>query len=117
MLFRSAAAVAAAEQMGIGTIVAYTERGLTARLISEFRPRARVVALTPNPETVNRMALYWGVTAKQVGRLNSTDAMLRQVRRLCRDEGLCPGGGPVVIVAGVPLNEPGRTNMISVHRI
>jgi pyruvate kinase len=43
--------------------------------------------------------------------------MLRQVRRLCREEGLCPGGTPVVIVAGVPLNEPGSTNMISVHRI
>ncbi len=113
----AAAAVAAAEQMGIGTIVAYTERGLTARLISEFRPRARVVALTPNPETVNRMALYWGVTAKQVGRLNSTDAMLRQVRRLCREEKICEVGSPVVIVAGVPLNEPGNTNMISVHRI
>ncbi|MFE8599229.1 pyruvate kinase [Archangium violaceum] len=113
----AAAAVAAAEQMKIGTIVAYTERGLTARLISEFRPTARIIALTPNPETVNRMALYWGVKALQVGRLQSTDAMLRQVRRLCRDEGICKVGTPVVIVAGVPLNEPGRTNMMSVHRI
>ncbi|HYO57370.1 pyruvate kinase [Archangium sp.] len=113
----AAAAVAAAEQMGIGTIVAYTERGLTARLISEFRPRAQIIALTPNPETVNRMALYWGVKALQVGRLQSTDAMLRQVRRLCQEEGICTVGTPVVIVAGVPLNEPGRTNMMSVHRI
>ncbi len=113
----AAAAVAAARQMGIGTIVAYTERGHTARLISEFRPEARVVALTPNPQTVHRMALYWGVTARQVGRLQSTDAMLKQVRRLCRDEGYCPAGAPVIIVAGVPLNEPGNTNMISVHRI
>ncbi|HYO66993.1 MAG TPA: pyruvate kinase [Archangium sp.] len=113
----AAAAVAAAEQMKIGTIVAYTERGLTARLISEFRPTAQIIALTPNPETVNRMALYWGVKAMQVGRLQSTDAMLRQVRRLCNDEGICKVGTPVVIVAGVPLNEPGRTNMMSVHRI
>ncbi|MET0401945.1 MAG: pyruvate kinase [Cystobacter sp.] len=113
----AAAAVAAARQMRIGTIVAYTERGHTARLISEFRPDARLLALTPNPETVQRMALYWGVTARHVGRLQSTDAMLRQVRRLCQEDGLCPRGAPVIIVAGVPLNEPGRTNMISVHRI
>ena len=113
----AAAAVAAAEQMKIGTIVAYTERGLTARLISEFRPTAQIIALTPNPDTVNRMALYWGVKALQVGRLQSTDAMLRQVRRLCNEEGICKVGTPVVIVAGVPLNEPGRTNMMSVHRI
>ncbi|QRO01915.1 pyruvate kinase [Archangium violaceum] len=113
----AAAAAAAAEQMNIGTIVAYTERGLTARLISEFRPKARIIALTPNPDTVNRMALYWGVKPLQVGRCQSTDAMLRQVRRLCKEEALCQPGTPVVIVAGVPLNEPGRTNMMSVHRI
>ncbi|MBN1209422.1 MAG: pyruvate kinase [Myxococcaceae bacterium] len=113
----AAAAVAAAEQLGIETIVAYTERGHTARLISEFRPRAQIIALTPSADTVNRMALYWGVKGLQVGRLQSTDAMLKQVRRLCREQGVCKVGAPVVIVAGVPLNEPGRTNMMSVHRI
>jgi pyruvate kinase len=113
----AAAAVAAAEQLGISTIITYTERGHTARLVSEFRPRAQIIALTPNADTVNRMALYWGVKGMQVGRLQSTDAMLRQVRRLCREQGLCQVGMPVVIVAGVPLNEPGTTNMMSVHRI
>ncbi len=113
----AAAAVAAAEQLGIEMIITYTERGHTARLVSEFRPRAQIIALTPNADTVNRMALFWGVKGLQVGRLQSTDAMLRQVRRLCREEGLCKVGTPVVIVAGVPLNEPGNTNMMSVHRI
>lgn len=113
----AAAAVAAAEQLGIDTIITYTERGHTARLVSEFRPRAQIIGLTPNPDTVNRMALYWGVRGLHVGRLQSTDAMLKQVRRLCREEGLCKVGSPVVIVAGVPLNEPGKTNMMSVHRI
>ncbi|HYH94821.1 pyruvate kinase [Hyalangium sp.] len=113
----AAAAVAASEQLGIDTIITYTERGHTARLVSEFRPRAQIIGLTPSPDTVNRMALYWGVTGIQVGRLKSTDAMLTQVRRLCRDQGLCKAGQPVVIVAGVPLNEPGSTNMMSIHRI
>jgi pyruvate kinase len=113
----AAAAVAAAEQLGIDTIITYTERGHTARLVSEFRPQAQIIGLTPNPDTVNRMALYWGVRGLHVGRLQSTDAMLKQVRRLCREEELCKVGSPVVIVAGVPLNEPGNTNMLSVHRI
>ena len=113
----AAAAVAAAEQLGIETIITYTERGHTARLVSEFRPQAQIIGLTPNADTVNRMALYWGVKGLQVGRLQSTDAMLKQVRRLCREEGLCKVGTPVVIVAGVPLNEPGNTNMMSIHRI
>jgi pyruvate kinase len=113
----AAAAVAAAQQLKIGTIIAYTESGHTARLISEFRPDARILGLTPSADTVNRMALYWGVEGMQVGRVSSTDTMLRQVRRLCLEEGICKPGTPVVVVAGVPLNIPGNTNLMSIHRI
>jgi pyruvate kinase len=113
----AAAAVAAAQQLGIDTIVAYTESGHTARLISEFRPSARIIALTPNARTVDRVAMFWGVTGLRVGRLQSTDAMIRQVRRLCETRALCPPGKAVVVVAGVPLNQPGKTNMMSIHRL
>ncbi|HEY8208583.1 MAG TPA: pyruvate kinase [Myxococcaceae bacterium] len=113
----AAAAVAAARQLGVETIVAYTESGYTARLISEYRPRARIVGLTPNKETLPQMALFWGVTGMQVKRVHSTDAMIRQVRHLCLEERLCAAGRPVVIVTGVPLNHPGKTNMMTVHRI
>ncbi|WP_426746212.1 pyruvate kinase [Myxococcus faecalis] len=113
----AAAAVAAAGQLNIGTIVAYTESGHTARLISEFRPNARIIALTPSETTVNRMSLYWGVTGLQVRRVRTTDAMLGQVRKLCLREGICEEGAPVVVVAGVPLNIPGNTNLMSIHRV
>ncbi|MBF5043974.1 pyruvate kinase [Aggregicoccus sp. 17bor-14] len=113
----AAAAVAAARQLGIDTIITYTESGHTARLISEFRPHARIVALTPNERTVDRVNMYWGVRGLRVGRLQSTDAMIRQVRRLCATQGLCAPGAAVIVVAGVPLNQPGRTNMLSVHRL
>jgi pyruvate kinase len=111
----AAAAVAAAAQLRIGLLIAYTESGYTARLISQFRPRAKVLALTPNPEVVRRAALFWGVQGHLVARLCSTDAMLQQVRRICRERHLCPPGAPVVIVAGVPLNAPGNTNLMTVR--
>jgi pyruvate kinase len=113
----AAAAVAAAFQLKIQVLVAYTESGYTARLISEFRPKARILALTPHPEVVRRMALYWGVQGMRVGRVESTDAMIRQVQRICRDEKVCKPGTPVVIVAGVPLNIPGNTNLMTVRRM
>jgi pyruvate kinase len=113
----AAAAIAACNQLSVDTIVAYTESGHTARLVSELRPRARILALTPNPEVVRRVQLYWGVEGRLVGRLQSTDAMVAQVRRLCRADAHCSPGKPVIIIAGVPLNEPGNTNTLSVHRI
>src|SRR5690606_21829017 len=57
------AATEAAVNLGINTIVAFTESGSTARLISKYRPAARVVAFTPIESTLRKMALFWGVTA------------------------------------------------------
>ncbi|MHB8878018.1 MAG: pyruvate kinase, partial [Myxococcaceae bacterium] len=113
----AAAAVAAAEQLGVSLVVAYTESGYTARLISEYRPTASILALTPHDEVVRRVSMYWGVEGRKVGRIQSTDAMLRQVRRLCREQGLAPPGAPIVIVCGAPLNEQGKTNLMTVHRV
>jgi pyruvate kinase len=111
------AAVAAADRLKDAVIVAFTESGYTARLISELRPNVRLLALTPHLNVVRRMALYWGVTARKVGRFASTEAMVRQVRKLLLAEKLARPGAPIVIVAGVPLNQPGFTNLITVHRL
>ena len=111
----AAAAVAATEQLECPLLVAYTESGETARLICELRPHARIVALTPNPRTLHKLALYWGVRPLLVGRLHSPAAMVRQVRRICRSQALCAPGEPLVIVAGFPLNQPGQTNLLTVQ--
>jgi len=113
----AAAAVAASTQLKISTIVAYTESGYTARLISQFRPPAKILALTPNPSIVRRMGLYWGVLARLVERVQSTEEMIQQVRQICRRDRLCMPGSPVVVVAGVPLNVPGNTNLMTVRRV
>ncbi len=113
----AAAAVAAATQLRAEIIATYTETGNTARLISEFRPKSRIIGLTPSVETVRRMSLYWGVEAVQVPRLKSTDAMVQVAKQVCTERGLCNVGSTVVVVAGVPLNQPGNTNTMSVHRV
>ncbi len=113
----SAAAVSAADRLQSAAIVAFTQSGQTARLISELRPRSRIIALTPHPEIVRRMGLYWGITGHVAPRLTSTDAMIQAVRKLCAKEGWAKTGETVVIVAGTPLSEPGNTNLMTVRRL
>ncbi len=113
----AAAAVSAADRLGAAAIIAFTESGMTARLISELRPRSRIVALTPHAAMLRRMALYWGVTGHVAPRLNSTDAMIQTVRRLCAKEAWAEQGQTVVIVAGTPLNQPGNTNLMTIRRL
>src|SRR5690606_9872696 len=44
----------------IKAIVTFTRDGRTARLISEYRPRSMVIAITARQEIANRLALEWG---------------------------------------------------------
>jgi pyruvate kinase len=110
------ACVAAAEQLGIATIVACTQTGRTARLLSEHRPGARVIAFTQMQDTYRRMALYWGVTPFVIPPYSTTDEMLRSVSQLLVGRKLCRRGEAVVIASGVP-NQPESTNLMTVHRI
>jgi pyruvate kinase len=111
------AAVEAAATLGIETIVAFTETGNTARLLSKHRPHARIVAFTPEPRTLARMALYWGVRPLLFERLESTDEMIAFAERRLLELGICNAGEAVVMLAGVPPNEHQSTNLMKLHRL
>ncbi len=113
----SQATVVAAESLGARLIVAFTESGNTARLLSDYRPGARIVALTPHEDTFRQLAALWGVEPLKVPAVHSTDAMLRQVNSVLLERGFAKPGDPVVIASGVPLGEQGSTNMLKLHRI
>ncbi len=113
----SRAAVEAAVDLDLETIIAFTESGSTARLLSKYRPGARVVAFTPEPSTYRRMALYWGVEARLFERFDSTDDMLQMAERQLVAEGVCSPGETVVMVAGIPPNQKASTNFMKLHEI
>ncbi len=116
--FASAIAQACADtanSLGLKLVVAFTESGNTALLVSKYRPRARIVAFTPDPATHRRMALLWGVTPLSFPRLESTDEMIFAAERLLRDEGIAAEGEWVVMAAGVPPNQSASTNLLKLH--
>jgi pyruvate kinase len=100
------AATAAAGQLGIRTIVCYSRTGETARLLSEFRTRSNIVAFTPRADAYQRMALYWGVTARMVEPFQSTDEMLQTISARLIASGDCRKGEAVVICSAVPPDRP-----------
>jgi pyruvate kinase len=98
-------------------IVAFTESGSTARLISKYRPEQRVHAFSPSPTTRNRMAIYWGVSPHPFERRPSTDEEMAEAARLLEASGVVETGEIVVMVAGVPPNVKASTNLVKAHRI
>jgi pyruvate kinase len=111
------AAVEVSENLGIDTIVAFTESGSTARLLSKYRPLSRIIAFAPDPGTVRRMALYRGVQAKLFGRRDYTDVMFAAAEKALEREGICVRGDSVVMVAGTPPNVQASTNLLKTHVI
>ncbi len=111
------AAVEAATDLGLGTIVAFTESGSTARLLSKYRPCAAIMAFSPVERTRRRMAIYRGVTPVAFERLDSTDAMIEFADRYLADHGVCSAGEGVVIVAGTPPNRSASTNLMKLQTI
>ncbi len=111
------ASVEVADNLNLRTVVAFTETGSTALLLSKYRPKSRIIAFTPEPATQRRMALFWGVDAIPFERRDVTDLMIASAEKYLEKSGLCEPGEGVVMVAGIPPNEEASTNLMKIHTI
>jgi len=111
------AAASAAKSVAASAIVAFSERGTTARLISKQRPSAPIIALTPFEPVRRQMAIYWGVRPYTVPQIEQTDARVEEAERLLKSEGLVKPGGKIVILSGTRVGQVGGTNMLKLHKI
>lgn len=98
-------------------IITATESGYTARMVSKYRPKAPVIAVTPNEQVIRRLALVWGVIPVLGERFNTTDELFEMAVDNSMKAGLIGLGDLVVITAGVPVGRTGTTNLIKVHHV
>jgi pyruvate kinase len=110
------ASVDTADRLGLDTIVAFTESGTTARLLSKYRSRADVYAFTPVVSTYRQMAIYGGVRPMLIDRVHSTDDMIAAAETELLSRGLVKKGDGLVMVAGVPPNQSASTNLMKLHK-
>jgi pyruvate kinase len=95
-------------------IACFTHSGSTARLIAKFRPSVPIIAFSPKLETVQRLALSWGVNPILIQDLTSVDELLAYAPHYLQEKGLVSSKDTVVVTAGVPVGSAGKTNMIKV---
>jgi pyruvate kinase len=109
-------AAAMAEELGLRFIITGTTTGHTACHISSFRPRARVVAMTPIPEVARRMALVWGVEALVVEPYKYFETLIDIVEARMLRENLAEHAEIIVITSGMPVGA-GGTNVLKIHAL
>jgi pyruvate kinase len=110
-------AVGGVYQLGLRALVSPTNTGTTARLISSYRPKAPVLALSPDRSVVRRCQLLWGVLAQ----LHEEPMETLQLIETCADAavaaGLASPGDQIGITAGLPAGKSGGTNLFKVHTV
>ncbi len=113
----SKSATLVARDLGASAIVASTNTGSTARALSKFRPKIRILAVTPNEKTRRRLALSWGVDSIVVPHYENTDELINNSLDVAVEKGVLNEGDLVVMTAGIPVGLTGATNLIKVQTI
>lgn len=106
-----------ADRIGAAALVVPTMSGNTARLVSRFRPRRSIVAVTPDEAVCRRLLLHWGVVPVLTAREEDSEAMIQGAISATIHEGFAKSLDKVVVVAGLPINSPLLTNSVRVHVI
>ncbi|HET7874404.1 MAG TPA: pyruvate kinase [Methylomirabilota bacterium] len=111
------AACQAARLLRAKAIVAFTQSGFTARLISHDRPDVPIVALTPFVEVQRRLGLYWGVSSRLVHKVETTDEMIEEIESTLLADGTVRNTDVLIIMSGAPMWVTGTTNLLKLHRV
>ncbi len=98
-------------------IITATQSGHTARMVSKYKPKAPIVAVTSNRRVATRLTLTWGVYSVICPPVNTTDEMFVNAIQASLKEGLISDGNLVVITAGVPVGVSGTTNLLRVETV
>lgn len=101
--------------LNAGAIITPTESGHTARMISKYRPKAPIIAVTSNEHISRGLSLVWGVYPQMGPKAETTDDMLQTAIDQSLQSGIVSHGDLVVITAGVPVGEIGTTNLMKIH--
>ena len=110
--------VLSTDALGAKLICAATISGRTARVISNLKPDASILALCPDEKTGRRLALNWGVYAGTLPYLPSTDEVLIQSVEKAKEFMELNEGDLIVITGGFPNTETKRiTNLMKIEEI
>ena len=107
------AAVEIADRVGAKCIICPSRSGRTARLISNFRPRLPIYAMSPSRQAIRKTCFLWGVFAYKTVEQGSLQSTLYESLRCAKEEHLVNRGDVVVITSGDPQTSPQQGDYIT----
>lgn len=98
------------DQIKANAIVTFTIEGRTARNLSKFRPKAKIISFTNKFETMNNLCLYWGVTSVFFEAIDKEHMAIEEAKKRIEDSGHLKKGDIAIFTSGAPYSEKSRAN-------
>ncbi len=113
----TAAAWRASVDADLAAIIACTDSGRTARMISRFRPTCPILAMTPSVETSRRLTMAWGIKPLLMDTHGATEEIVwHAVEQAARLELIKPGD-LVGVLVGAPHESDPTTDVLRLVRV
>ena len=111
------AAVSAAERLGARAIVVLAGSNVTALLLSKWRSRVPILALSGGESTLRRLIVLRGVIPVKIENHAGMEEQIRHADARLIEEKWASPGDTIVIAGAIPLGEGKETNSIRFHRV
>lgn len=102
--------------MPLDAIVSITRSGYTARMISRFRMKNRIIATTPYENVKKQLLLYFGIEPVYIPEIPQT-RIIPTVASLLYSKKMLKKEDSVLFTAGVRTREKHASNLIEIHKI
>jgi pyruvate kinase len=106
-----------ARSADVSALAVGTATGASAKLLARYRPPVPIFAFTSDERVARQLSVMYGVDAIIAPASASTDKMLKAMESCLITTGRVKPGDFVVFVAGQPVNQPGTTNILNLHRV
>ena len=105
------------ETTALKAICCFTSSGTTAFLVARERPRVPIIALTPVESTVRALCLVWGLHCIHAKPVNNFDEAVKAAIEVAKSDGFAKDKEAIAVIAGIPFNRSGSTNIIQVTSV
>lgn len=108
----AASAAYTALKLDAKVIICLSTSGKTAQIISGFRPKAQLVAITDQFDVLNRMECVWGLQTLMVSPYKTMREVKAEIEQMLLEYGLVKPGDRIVMTLGLPIDEGSKTNTL-----
>ncbi len=114
----SSAVISILDEANIKAIIAFTQTGFTANLLSKEKPNVPIISISNNNQVCQQLNLLWGVFPYSLKYgSNLTLSSLDKVDNMLINKTFLKKGDKIIITGSIPCLTTGKTNFIRIHKI